>query len=45
VLISLTSATSPNWPFLAAFFRREWIETTQSLGRPIPEPRGRMIYA
>lgn len=23
----------------------EWIETAQSLGRPIPEPRGKLIYA
>ena len=22
----------------------EWIETAQSLGRPIPEPRGKLIY-
>ena len=24
---------------------REWIETAQELGRQIPEPRGRLIYA
>jgi predicted RNase H-like HicB family nuclease len=24
---------------------REWIETAQSLGRPIPVPRGRLIFA
>ncbi|EHQ04859.1 type II toxin-antitoxin system HicB family antitoxin [Leptonema illini] len=24
---------------------REWIETAQELGRPIPEPRGRLTYA
>ena len=24
---------------------REWIETAQQLGRPIPEPRGRLMYA
>ena len=24
---------------------REWIETARSLGRPIPTPRGRLIYA
>ena len=24
---------------------REWIETAQELGRPIPEPRGRLLYA
>lgn len=24
---------------------QEWIETAIELGRPIPEPRGRLIYA
>ena len=24
---------------------QEWIETATSLGRPIPEPRGRLMYA
>jgi predicted RNase H-like HicB family nuclease len=24
---------------------REWIETAQQLGRVIPEPRGRLVYA
>ncbi len=24
---------------------QEWIETAQALGRSIPEPRGRQIYA
>lgn len=24
---------------------REWIETAEELGRPIPVPRGRLIYA
>lgn len=23
----------------------EWIETAKSLGRPIPEPRGRLMFA
>ena len=23
----------------------EWIKTAQELGRPIPEPRGRLLYA
>jgi predicted RNase H-like HicB family nuclease len=23
----------------------EWIETARELGRPIPEPRGKLIYA
>lgn len=24
---------------------REWIETAQELGRPIPQPKGRLLYA
>lgn len=24
---------------------QEWIETARELGRPIPEPRGRLMYA
>jgi predicted RNase H-like HicB family nuclease len=24
---------------------REWIETAKQLGRPIPAPRGRLMYA
>ena len=24
---------------------QEWIETAQGLGRPIPEPKGRLLYA
>lgn len=24
---------------------QEWITTAQELGRPIPEPKGRLIYA
>lgn len=24
---------------------REWIETAQEIGRPIPEPRGKLMYA
>ena len=24
---------------------REWIETARALGRPVPEPRGRLLYA
>ncbi|MBW4420449.1 MAG: type II toxin-antitoxin system HicB family antitoxin [Myxacorys californica WJT36-NPBG1] len=23
----------------------EWIETAQALGRPIPEPKGRLLFA
>jgi len=23
----------------------EWLETAHNLGRPIPEPRGRLLYA
>ena len=24
---------------------QEWIETAEELGRPIPEPKGRLVYA
>jgi predicted RNase H-like HicB family nuclease len=24
---------------------REWIETAESLGRPVPAPRGRLLFA
>ena len=24
---------------------QEWIETAQELGRPVPEPKGRLVYA
>ena len=24
---------------------QEWIETVKELGRPIPEPRGRLVFA
>ena len=24
---------------------QEWIETAKAIGRPIPEPRGRLMYA
>jgi predicted RNase H-like HicB family nuclease len=24
---------------------QEWIETANALGRPIPEPKGRLLYA
>lgn len=24
---------------------QEWIETAKGLGRPIPEPKGRLLYA
>jgi predicted RNase H-like HicB family nuclease len=24
---------------------QEWIETAKELGRPIPEPKGRLVYA
>jgi predicted RNase H-like HicB family nuclease len=24
---------------------REWIETARELGRPVPEPKGRLIFA
>jgi predicted RNase H-like HicB family nuclease len=24
---------------------QEWVETAKALGRPIPEPKGRLLYA
>ena len=24
---------------------QEWLETARTLGRPIPEPKGRLVYA
>ncbi len=24
---------------------KEWVETAHSLGRPVPEPKGRLMYA
>jgi predicted RNase H-like HicB family nuclease len=24
---------------------REWIETARALGRPVPEPKGRLVFA
>jgi predicted RNase H-like HicB family nuclease len=24
---------------------RQWVETARELGRPIPEPKGRLLYA
>ncbi len=24
---------------------QEWIDTAQELGRPVPEPRGRLVFA
>jgi len=24
---------------------QEWIETAQEIGRPIPQPKGRLVYA
>ena len=24
---------------------REWLDTAQELGRPIPEPKGRLVFA
>jgi predicted RNase H-like HicB family nuclease len=29
----------------AQFIIQEWIETARELGRPIPEPKGRLVYA
>lgn len=25
--------------------QKEWIETAKQIGRPIPQPRGRLLYA
>ena len=38
-------ATYQEAVFNAELVIREWIETAQELGRPVPEPRGRLIYA
>jgi predicted RNase H-like HicB family nuclease len=24
---------------------RQWVETAKELGRPVPEPKGRLLYA
>ena len=29
----------------AQIVMQEWIETAQELGRPIPQPRGKLVYA
>jgi len=29
----------------AEIVMQEWIETAQELGRPIPEPKGRLLFA
>ena len=29
----------------AQVIMREWIETARELGRPIPEPKGRLLFA
>lgn len=29
----------------AELIMQEWIETAKHLGRPIPKPRGRLLYA
>jgi predicted RNase H-like HicB family nuclease len=29
----------------AQILAQEWIETARSLGRPIPEPKGKLAYA
>ena len=40
----------PAWPTLQALASaevviRQWIETAHELGRAVPEPRGRLMYA
>jgi predicted RNase H-like HicB family nuclease len=29
----------------AEVIMQEWLETARELGRPIPEPKGRLVYA
>jgi predicted RNase H-like HicB family nuclease len=29
----------------AQIMAREWIETARELGRPVPEPKGRLVFA
>ncbi len=29
----------------AQIVMQEWLETTQELGRPIPKPKGKLVYA
>jgi predicted RNase H-like HicB family nuclease len=29
----------------AQIVMQEWIETAQELGRPIPQPKGKLVYA
>jgi predicted RNase H-like HicB family nuclease len=29
----------------AQIVMQEWIDTAQELGRPIPQPRGKLVYA
>jgi predicted RNase H-like HicB family nuclease len=38
-------ATYPEAVANAEVVIRQWIETAQELGRPVPEPRGRLMYA
>ena len=38
-------ATYQEAPINAELVMREWIQTANELGRPVPEPRGRLIYA
>jgi predicted RNase H-like HicB family nuclease len=42
------TADGPTYPDALAAVEvvmAEWIETARELGRPIPEPRGRLMYA
>jgi predicted RNase H-like HicB family nuclease len=38
-------ATPHDAPAAAQVVAHEWIETARALGRPVPQPRGRLLYA
>lgn len=37
--------TKAKAPRAAEIVAREWLETARELGRPVPEPKGRLTYA
>ena len=49
LLVSVLSEGINGWGECVAgedpFYSDEWIETARTLGRPIPEPRGKLAYA
>ena len=40
-----TEQVNPIYQELATEVNQEWIETARELGRPVPEPQGRLIFA